>query len=92
MTIQRASKSTVGQQLAGSGIEPRGLSRIQAASYLGISASLFDDMVRDRRMPGPKRLGGRTVWDRRQLDAAFDALPNDRARHDDVNDEWDARV
>jgi hypothetical protein len=27
-------------------------------------------------MPGPKRINARTVWDRRKLDAAFEALPN----------------
>lgn len=57
-------------------IEPRGLSRIRAAEYLGISPSLFDDMVRDGRMPRPKRINSRTVWDRRQLDHAFEALPD----------------
>jgi hypothetical protein len=36
---------------------------------------LFDDMVKDGRMPQPKRINSRTVWDRRQLDAAFDQLP-----------------
>ncbi len=80
--------------LARIGLAPRGLSRTQAAGYLGISASLFDDMIRDGRMPGPKRLGGRTVWDLRQLDAAFEALPNEGARPSaaDTDDEWTARV
>jgi predicted DNA-binding transcriptional regulator AlpA len=57
-------------------IEPRGLSRPRAAEYLGISPSLFDDMVRDGRMPRPKRINSRTVWDRRHLDEAFEALPD----------------
>jgi hypothetical protein len=30
---------------------PRGLSRLQAAVYIGISAPLFDQMVNDGRMP-----------------------------------------
>ena len=55
-------------------IEPRGLSRADAAGYLGVSASLFDAMVRDGRMPQPKRINSRVVWDRWELDAAFDAL------------------
>jgi hypothetical protein len=69
-------------------LEPRGLCRSDAAIYLGISASLFDQMVKDGRMPSPKRINSRTVWDRRRLDAAFDALseadennPWDRAEH-----------
>jgi predicted DNA-binding transcriptional regulator AlpA len=58
-------------------IEPRGLSRVEAAGYVGVSPSLFDEMVRDRRMPNPKRINRRTVWDRKQLDIAFEALPDD---------------
>ena len=58
-----------------SALIPRGLSRVDAARYLGISGSLFDQMVRDGRMPPPKRINTRTVWDRRRLDDAFDSLP-----------------
>jgi predicted DNA-binding transcriptional regulator AlpA len=57
-------------------IQPRGMSRVRCAEYLGISPSLFDDMVRDGRMPRPKRINSRTVWDRRQVDQAFEALPD----------------
>jgi hypothetical protein len=32
-------------------------------------------MVKDGRMPSPKRINSRTVWDRKRLDEAFDALP-----------------
>jgi predicted DNA-binding transcriptional regulator AlpA len=59
------------------GLAPRGLSRVQAAAYIGVSPTLFDLMVADRRMPRPKRINSRVVWDRIQLDAAFSALPND---------------
>ena len=55
-------------------IEPRGLRRTDAANYLGISPSKFDDWVSRRIMPTPKRQDGVVVWDRRTLDAAFDAL------------------
>jgi predicted DNA-binding transcriptional regulator AlpA len=57
-------------------IEPRGLRRVKSAAYVGVSPSLFDEMVRDGRMPKPKRINGRVVWDRRQLDDAFEALPD----------------
>jgi len=57
-------------------LAPRGLSRVQAAAYIGVSASTFDTMVGDGRMPKPKRINARTVWDRRQLDEAFEALPD----------------
>ena len=65
-------------------IEPRGLSRVEAAAYVGVSPSMFDIMVRDGRMPGPKRINSRVVWDRRRLDKAFDALPETTA-----NNPWD---
>lgn len=57
------------------GVRPRGLSRVAAAEYIGVSATLFDEMVADRRMPQPKLANTRTVWDAVALDAAFDALP-----------------
>jgi hypothetical protein len=34
-------------------------------------------MIKDGRMPGPKRINSRVVWDRKKLDLAFDALPDD---------------
>lgn len=55
-------------------IEPRGLSRVEAADYVGVSPSLFDQMVADGRMPLPIQINSRKVWDRRQLDQAIDAL------------------
>lgn len=66
-------------------LAPRGLSRVQAAAYVGISPSLFDMLVKDGRMPGPKRVNSRNVWDRLQLDGAFAALPSD----DDPANPWD---
>jgi hypothetical protein len=35
-------------------LPPRGLSRAEAAAYVGVSTSLFDIMVADGRMPGGK--------------------------------------
>jgi hypothetical protein len=60
------------------------MSRDEAADYLGISPTLFDTMVKDGRMPGPKLINTRTIWDRLALDRAFEALP-DR----DVANPWD---
>ena len=65
-------------------LPPRGLSRVLAAAYIGIKPTLFDEMVKDHRMPSPKRINSRTVWDRLALDEAFAALPSD----DDANP-WD---
>lgn len=59
------------------GYPPRGLSREEAARYVGVGATLFDEMVADGRMPKPKRANSRTLWDRVQLDAYFSDLPGD---------------
>jgi predicted DNA-binding transcriptional regulator AlpA len=66
-------------------LPPRGLSREQAAAYIGVSPSLFDTLVKEGRMPTPKRINSRTVWDRLGLDAAFAALPS----NDGSPNPWD---
>ena len=67
-------------------LAPRGLSRVQAAEYIGVGVTKFDEMVDDGRMPQPKRIDGRTVWDRLKLDEAFDALDDGAG----ANNEWDS--
>jgi hypothetical protein len=57
----------------------RGLSREEAAIYLGISGGLFDQMRVDGLIAPPKTNGGRKIWDIRDLDMAFDALPSEDA-------------
>ena len=66
---------------------PRGLSREQAAAYVGVSPTLFDDLVRTGSMPKPKRIRSRTVWDRLALDRSFEQLPNG-----DEHDIWGFKV
>ncbi|MFG1201769.1 hypothetical protein V5F29_05195 [Xanthobacter aminoxidans] len=46
-----------------------------AAAYIGVSTTLFDELVADGRMPKPKLINSRNVWDRLRIDAAFEALP-----------------
>ena len=65
-------------------IEPRGLDRVKAAAYVGVSPSLFDQMLVDGRMPSPRIVNTRRIWDRRELDEAFDALPKT-----EEHDPWD---
>lgn len=55
---------------------PRGLRREDAARYVGVSLSKFEQLVRDGRMPFPKEIDGCRVWCRKALDAAFDDLPD----------------
>lgn len=57
-------------------LAPRGLSREEAAAYIGVSASTFDQMVADRRMPQSKMVNTRRVWDRVKVDQLFEALPD----------------
>jgi predicted DNA-binding transcriptional regulator AlpA len=60
-------------------LPPRGLSRLQAAEYVGIGGTKFDEMVADGRMPPPVKIDQRSVWDRAKLDEAFAALGADAA-------------
>jgi predicted DNA-binding transcriptional regulator AlpA len=55
---------------------PRGLSREEAARYVGVGSTLFDEMVADGRMPKPKHINSRAIWDRVALDIAFTSLPD----------------
>src|SRR5690242_17745827 len=38
-------------QVLPASLPPRGLSRVQAAAYVGVSPVLFDELVKDGRMP-----------------------------------------
>lgn len=55
-------------------ITPRGLSRAQAASYVGLGTTFFDQKVADGTFPKSFKIGSRTLWDIRKLDVAFDSL------------------
>jgi predicted DNA-binding transcriptional regulator AlpA len=63
----------------------RGLSRDEAAMYIGVSAGKFDEMVGDGRMPRPVKIDSRKVWDILSLDLAFEALPRE---HDAFGNSW----
>jgi predicted DNA-binding transcriptional regulator AlpA len=67
-------------------LPPRGLSRVETAQYIGVSPSLFDEMVKDGRMPPPKPINSRKVWDRLKVDQAFEALPDSEGA---ANNPWD---
>lgn len=65
---------------------PRGLSRAEAALYIGVSPGTFDRLVSDGIMPKPRRVRTRVLWDRVEVDIAFDAFgePSDTGKND-----WD---
>jgi excisionase family DNA binding protein len=52
----------------------RGLSLSEAARYVGVGTTKFDEMVKDGRMPKAFKIDGRVLWDIRQLDAALDNI------------------
>lgn len=55
---------------------PRLLTRLGAAAYVSVSATIFDEMVADGRMPKPRQVTQRRIaWDVRELDAAVDEMP-----------------
>jgi hypothetical protein len=62
----------------------RGYSRLEAAEYIGVGTSKFDEMVADGRMPKPKQIDRRNVWDLHQLDLAFEALPDGNEHAEDI--------
>jgi excisionase family DNA binding protein len=69
----------------------RGLSVIDAATYVGVSRSKFLELVSDGRMPTPLRLDRRRIWDIRDLDAAFDNLRDEEvfpSRVTGLDDGW----
>lgn len=68
----------------------RGLSRTEAAGYIGIGTTLFDKLVEAGQMPRPKRIGVRNVWDRFEVDLAFDRLSTDNSDCVDADaNDWD---
>jgi predicted DNA-binding transcriptional regulator AlpA len=80
---------TVRTSVLPASLPPRGLNRIQAAEYVGVSPTLFDRMAKDGRMPRGRQIDGRVVWDRHELDVAFDALPHsDERTLETTDDPW----
>ena len=69
-------------------IPRRGLSHDEAAIYVGVSAGKFDEMVGDGRMPAPRRIDGRKIWDIRDLIWLLTLLPRDCVA---VRNSWEDR-
>lgn len=54
------------------GAWPRGLGLERAAAYAGVSPNKFLSEVEAGLWPKPETRGGRKIWDRVQLDRAWD--------------------
>ena len=53
-------------------LAPRGLSRVQAAAYVGVSPNRFLAEVEAGLWPQPETRGRRKIWDRDRIDEAWD--------------------
>lgn len=71
----------------------RGLGEAEAALYIGLGVTKFATLVRERRMPPPRILDNRRIWDIDDLDAAFKALPVEGETNDSAKpNSWDALI
>jgi hypothetical protein len=57
------------------GIVPYAVGKQAAAALISISAGFFDKLVGDGRMPEPRELDGRVLWDSEEVKAAWRAIP-----------------
>lgn len=55
----------------------RGLTFLEAAVYVRVSPDKFTALMDSGRMPQPRLVDEQRVWDVRELDIYFDALPRD---------------
>jgi hypothetical protein len=67
----------------------RGLSRIEAATYIGISPSKFDELRKANRIAPPKVLDGRLIFTVERLDEFLDALPDENR---EGSEDWTVAV
>jgi hypothetical protein len=87
------TRTTLGEQMTVSGarvevVPRRCLSRQEAARYIGISVTLFDELVAEGVMPQPFNIRSRKLWDIRALDAAIDALADVEAADKAERERW----
>jgi predicted DNA-binding transcriptional regulator AlpA len=57
------------------GVIPFAVSREAAAALIGVSAGFFDRLVKDGRMPPPRDIDGRVLWDSDEVRSAWRAVP-----------------
>ena len=62
-------------------LPPEGISREQAAEFIGVSPNFFDQLVKDGRMPQPRRVGIDASGASSELRYSFHTLPNDANVH-----------
>jgi len=56
-------------------IQPRCLSKVEAAHYIGVSLNTFHHLVDEGKVPPPIKISTkRIVWDKKLLDEFIDSL------------------
>ena len=70
-------------------VQPRGLTREDAAAYCGLTPEGFDDWVKRAIVPGP--IPGTQRWDRKAIDLALDRASGIATLKDTAFDDWQAR-
>ena len=70
-----------------SGVIPFAVSREAAAALIGVSATFFDRLVKDGRMPAPRDVDGRVLWDSDEVRSAWRAIP--RRGQAEARNPWD---
>jgi hypothetical protein len=66
---------------------PRGMRSDGAAVYLGMSEASFFRLIEDKLMPEGMTVRGMKIWDRYDLDTAFDNLKDRKRRPRNSADE-----
>jgi predicted DNA-binding transcriptional regulator AlpA len=61
-------------QKTGPAYPPRAMRAEQSADYLSMSRSMFLKMVDEGKMPPPVKVGAMAMWDRYDIDHAFEDL------------------
>lgn len=74
-------------RIRGATMPRRGLSRDEAAMYLGIGVGLFDELRQAGKIAPARVISNRKLWDIRDLDMAFEALPREDAPA--IGETWD---
>ena len=69
------------------GIIPFAVSRDTGAALLGISGGTFDKLVRAGKLPEPREVESRILWDAKEIEAAWRAMP--KRGQPSTSNEWD---
>jgi predicted DNA-binding transcriptional regulator AlpA len=70
------------------GVVPFAVSRETAAELLGISSGTFDKLVKSGKLPEPREVESRILWDSAEIRAAWRAMP--RRGQQPARNEWES--